>query len=137
VRRLFAARQLPLVTSPRDAALYFDADCAFCVKSVRLAQLLGLHCTFAPLQSVDLVALGVDVKRTKSQVPFREADGTVVYGHEAVTAALTTGSLPLRLVGRVLTFGPVDPLSARSYRVIARRRRLLPGGLSKRTRESS
>ena len=62
------------------------------------------------------------------ELPFVGADGVVVYGHAAVAAALATGAAPLRLLARMIVFGPLDRVSARLYRGVAAHRHQLPGG---------
>lgn len=108
--------------------LLYDADCAFCSRCAGLAARLGLRLTVAPIQLTDLGALGVSPTRAMREMPFVGTDGAVVYGHAAVAAALSTGNAPLRLLARIIVFGPFDRLFARLYRWVAAHRHQLPGG---------
>lgn len=117
---------------PKDqkVVLFFDGDCAFCATCTRFAERLKLRAEFQPMQSVDLAALGVDPVRARIEVPARREDGAVVYGHRAIAAVLNTGALPIRLVGQILTWAPLNPLSARCYRAVATHRDWLSRGIS-------
>ena len=109
----------------RHVTLFFDRDCAFCTASVRLGRRLGLRAEFQPLQSVDLASVGVDPVRAREEVALRRGDETVVYGHYAIAGALATGALPLRSLGHLLTWGPLNRPSAWGYRMVATHRRRL------------
>jgi predicted DCC family thiol-disulfide oxidoreductase YuxK len=114
-----------MTDSRRNAVLLFDGDCAFCAKSASIGPRLRLKCDFTPRQPVDLESLGIDPTRAEREVAFRGADATVLYGHEAIAAALKTGALPWRTLSRAITFGPIDHLSARIYRLVSRHRHQL------------
>lgn len=105
-----------------------DADCGFCERAASWAPRLRLRTGVRAMQELDLVNLGVDPRRATQELPFVGADGTVVYGHRAVAAALRTGGVAVRLVGRVLGSALLErPVSA-AYRWTARNRGSLPGG---------
>ncbi|MFY9783908.1 MAG: DCC1-like thiol-disulfide oxidoreductase family protein [Acidimicrobiales bacterium] len=110
------------------AVLLYDGDCALCTSIAERGKRLKLDVEFEPLQSVDLAALGVDPRRAEREVPFRNRNGAVVYGHRAIAAALSTGSPSWRVIGRALTFGPMNVVSEWCYRAASRHRRHLPGG---------
>lgn len=108
--------------------LLYDADCGFCTRAASKAPVLHLDLDVASLQSVDLDALGVSEERAVVEMPFVHTDGSVVYGHEAIAAALRTGPAPLRAIGRAITLPGVDPIARLIYGWVARHRQQLPGG---------
>lgn len=108
--------------------LLYDADCGFCTKAAALAPRLHLHMDAQALQSVDLASLGVSAARAVEEMPLVRADGSVVYGHEAIAGALGTGPAPLRILGRLLGLPALAPAARRVYRWVARHRHQLPGG---------
>ena len=108
--------------------MLFDADCGLCTAAAGLAPRLRLHLRVEAMQNVDLVSLGVDSERAAFEMPLVRADHSIVYGHEAVAAALQTGIPPLRLVGALMVARPTRGLFARLYRWVARHRHELPGG---------
>lgn len=105
-----------------------DGDCGFCMRSAALVPRLGVDVDASTIQQVDLAALGVDPERAVVEMPYVHPDGRVDYGHRAWAAILATGSLPWRLVGRLMTTRPLDPVSRRVYHWVADNRSRLPGG---------
>lgn len=113
---------------PVTNVLLYDADCAFCQRTASLAPRLGLAARVAASQEVDLGAAGVDPARALVEVPFVTASGEVLYGHEAIAAALRTGGPLVAAAGRFIVGRPQTWVFARIYRWIARNRHRLPGG---------
>jgi predicted DCC family thiol-disulfide oxidoreductase YuxK len=111
-----------MTTKDQRIVLLFDGDCAFCSAFARLGRRLPLRAEFKPLQAVDLNAIGVDPVRARSEVPSRRVDGTVDYGHHAIAVVLRTGTLPFQIIGRIMTWGPFNRLSAWCYRMISQHR---------------
>lgn len=105
-----------------------DADCGFCMRTARLVLRLGVDIDSSTVQEADLPALGVDAPRAAVEMPYVHPDGRVDYGHRAVASILRTGPLPWRLVGRLVTTRPVDPVARRTYAWVAANRHRLPGG---------
>ncbi|HWC22162.1 MAG TPA: DCC1-like thiol-disulfide oxidoreductase family protein [Flexivirga sp.] len=108
--------------------LLYDADCGFCTRAAAKAPGLRLEVEVTALQSVDLAALGVSAERAVTEMPFLRADGSIVYGHRAIAAALGTGPAPLRVLGRIITAPGVEPVADLVYGWVARHRQQLPGG---------
>ena len=108
--------------------LLYDADCAFCQRVVALAPQMHLSTGVRAMQDVDLASLGVDAQRASRELPFVGADGEVVYGHRAVAAALGTGNVMLRIVGRTIDSSLLARPMAAAYGWTARNRGSLPGG---------
>ncbi len=108
--------------------LLYDADCGFCTRAVAWVPRLRLKVSVRAMQSVDLDGVGVSPSRAARELPLVRADGTVAYGHEAIAAALATGSLPLRLLGRLLIAPGCSGLFSWFYRTVAAHRHELPGG---------
>ena len=111
-----------------EGTLLYDADCGFCTRVAHRLPALRLPIEIAPMQAADLQDLGVSPERSTREMPFVGADGTGTYGHAAFGAALRTGSLPCRAVGRLIVLGPMDGLFRRVYTWVARHRHELPGG---------
>jgi len=80
------------------------------------------------MQDVNLTRLGVDAQRAARELPFVRTDGKVVYGHQAIAAALLTGNLALKGAGRVLGSSLLERPMAAAYSWIAQNRGALPGG---------
>ncbi len=106
----------------------YDADCGFCTKAAGFVPRLRLDVDVASLQSVDLGMLGVSPQRAVAEMPFIHSDGSVVYGHEAIAAALKTGPVPLQLIGRFITLPGIDRIAKPTYGWVAKHRHQLPGG---------
>lgn len=107
--------------------LLYDADCGFCSRAAAKVARLGVRVDLAPLQSVDLPALGVDPDRALREMPFVHHDGSVVYGHHAWAAGLRTAGTGWRLLARLLEAPGISPVVARFYRLVADNRSRLPG----------
>jgi len=107
--------------------LLYDADCAFCTRAAAAARRLRLPIDVAPMQSYDLLSLGVCPARARTELPF-VADERVRYGAAAIAAALRTGGLPCRVVGCLMSVPPLSWAAAATYRIISRNRHRLPGG---------
>lgn len=105
-----------------------DADCGFCMRTARLVPRLGVDVDSSTVQAADLDALGVDADRAVVEMPYVHPDGRVDYGHRAFAAILRTGPLPWRVVGRLMTLWPVEPVAGRVYRWVAANRHRMPGG---------
>ncbi len=105
-----------------------DADCGFCMRTAALVPRLGVDIDADTIQSVDLVALGVDAERAVVEMPYVHPDGRVDYGHLAFAAILKTGPLPWRMVGRLLSSRLGSPVARRAYFWISHNRHRLPGG---------
>lgn len=108
--------------------LLYDADCGFCTRSVRWLVTAGVTAACTPLQGADLPALGVDPRRAVREIPAALGDGRVVYGADAIRAALSTGPVVLRLLAGLLGVWPVSALAPAGYGWIAAHRHRLPGG---------
>ena len=111
-----------------EPLLLYDADCGFCRRAAGLAPRMRLGTGVCAMQDVDLARLGVDAQRAARELPFVGIDGTVVYGHRAVAAALLTGNVAFRLVGRIVRSSLLERPMAAAYGWTARNRGSLPGG---------
>ncbi len=105
-----------------------DGDCGFCMRTAALVSRLGVDIDASTIQEVDLERLGVDAERAVVEMPYVHPDGRVDYGHRAFAAILATGPPHWRVVSRVMTSRPVDPVARRAYHWIAANRSRLPGG---------
>lgn len=105
----------------------FDADCGFCTRAAgRLARWTAA--TVAPLHAHDLEALGVDAGRADREMPAVLASDEVVYGADAVAAALASGRVWARAAGTAMRLPGVRTLARATYAAVARNRHRLPGG---------
>lgn len=109
--------------------LLYDADCGFCAKSAGWFEPLRCRVHVTPLQSADLGALGITEAAALAEVHLVAADGSIQTGHHAIATALaTSGSLPIRSLGRVLGSRALDRLGRAAYSLLAKNRYRLPGG---------
>lgn len=108
--------------------LLYDADCAFCTRSARIGMRFGLRAQIMPMQSVDLVGLGIDIDRAQREIPSVGARGAVSYGALAIADALSTGNALCRTVSTLMRSWPIRQVANGVYRLVARNRHHLPGG---------
>lgn len=109
------------------ARVLFDADCGFCTRSANWLATWSAA-SVEPLQAVDLAALGIDATRAESELPAVLVSGDVVYGSDAIAAALASGPWWARLAAGVLRLPVLRRVAQASYRWVARHRYQLPGG---------
>ncbi len=105
----------------------FDADCGLCTRSA------GWLATWSaasvePLQAVDLPTLGIDATRADSELPAVLVSGDVVYGSDAIAAALASGPWWARAASWTMRLPGVRVLGRAVYGIVARNRHRLPGG---------
>ncbi len=110
--------------------LLFDGDCGFCTTSAgwlrRLAPAPSLD--VVPSWSVDFGALGLTLEDVTRCVWFIAPDGSLAAAEAGIAGALRQSPyLPVRAIGRVLGFGPLQPVTGRVYRLVAANRYRLPG----------
>lgn len=108
--------------------LVYDGDCAFCTKSVRLAEHLRADVDVLAWQFADLAALGLTEIQANDAVQWVEPDGRISSGHEAIAALFRRAGLPFSLLGRLMLTPPVSWLARRIYVWVAANRHRLPGG---------
>ncbi|MCT1459260.1 DUF393 domain-containing protein [Aestuariimicrobium sp. p3-SID1156] len=113
---------------PPLPVMLHDADCGFCSRCARLVPRLGCRIRVSSLQSEDLLALGVDPERAIVEMPVVLSTGRVAWGHQAWAEILLTGTLPLRVIGRVLGARVMRRPAAAVYRWVAGNRHRMPGG---------
>lgn len=109
----------------------YDGDCGFCSTTARFirkwvdrSELVSIK----PWQSLDLASLSLTEQQCIDAAQFVSLDGSARAGHRAIAAALTHGPLAWRIVGRILTLGPIDWVAGRVYIWVAAHRTMLPGG---------
>ncbi|MDH6131125.1 putative DCC family thiol-disulfide oxidoreductase YuxK [Kitasatospora sp. MAA4] len=120
--------------SANDPVLIYDGDCAFCTSCVRWAEkylrqtLASGGWTAQPFQFTDLNEFGVTRERAEQEVLWVTPTGAVYGGAPAVARLLMrTGGVSAYL-GGLLALGPVRPVAAAFYRLIAANRHRMPGG---------
>lgn len=106
--------------------LLFDPDCGFCTTMADRMRGWPLSTTIEPLSPGWLADPRIDPVRAQREIPFIDGDHTS-YGAEAFGRALSTGPLPLRLVGSAISQAPVLWLARPVYRIVASHRHELPG----------
>ncbi|HVC06541.1 MAG TPA: DUF393 domain-containing protein [Solirubrobacterales bacterium] len=114
----------------RRPVLVFDGECSFCTSCARLLKRIGPQAEMVAWQSADLDELGITSAQAAEAVRWIEPDGTVRSGHEAIANALGTAGAFWRIVGRALLLPGITSLAAAVYRLVARNRQRLPGGMS-------
>lgn len=107
--------------------MLFDADCGFCTRAAGwLARWTAA--TVVPMHAQDLSALGIDADRAGREMPAVLDSGEVVYGADAVAAALRSGRRWAQATGAVMHMPGVRMLARAAYALVARNRHRLPGG---------
>ncbi|WP_415105322.1 thiol-disulfide oxidoreductase DCC family protein [Propioniciclava sp.] len=105
----------------------YDSDCGFCTRSSQwLARITAAR--VEPLQAADLGALGVSPERAEREMPAVLASGAVVYGADAVAAALASGPWWARVGAFLLRVPGLHWGAGMVYGWVARNRHSLPGG---------
>lgn len=116
---------------PNRPTLVYDADCAFCTRSVRLLERWvdrrGRY-DVRPWQELDLAAVGLTEQDCDEAAQFITADGSIRSGHRAIASAMVQGAPGWRPAGHLLLAPGVSWVAGRAYRWIAAHRHLLPGG---------
>ena len=106
----------------------YDSDCSFCTRSIDVLVNKGASATFRPIHTAGLTELGVDPQRAAWEMPAVLSDGQIVYGAQAVQAALSTGPWWMLSLAAVMGCWPVSALTQVAYRWVAANRQHLPGG---------
>lgn len=107
----------------------FDGDCGLCKNFVdRMKKRIAPPINFVTYQSVDIIALGVNLASCLEGPVLVRADGTHVVGVGAMAGMLRTGGFPYRFFGRVMLAPGVSPLLTRVQAIFYRNRHRLPGG---------
>lgn len=106
-----------------------DGECGFCRRAVdvALSGWMRAQVDAAPLQSVDLGALGLSVDKCLETLHV-VAGESVFTGSDAVAAVLQRSRGAWPMLGRVLMAPGVRWLAQRGYGLVARNRHRLPGG---------
>ncbi|HEY5880844.1 MAG TPA: DCC1-like thiol-disulfide oxidoreductase family protein, partial [Nakamurella sp.] len=114
----------------RTPILIYDGDCAFCQRSVDLAQrVLPVPVRAEPYQLIEIGPLGLTVDQARRAAWWVGADGSRRRGHRAVAAVLR--AQPRRWwrgAGWLIDHPPLGWLAAAAYALVARFRHRLPGG---------
>ncbi|MER6563280.1 DUF393 domain-containing protein [Streptomyces sp. NPDC001027] len=123
------------MTSPGQATLsghlpvlLYDDDCGFCRRILRWLHnhnALGRTQTVA-WQSLDPHPLPVAQERLEREIILVCGDG-IHGGSTALALAVAYGTLPWRLIGRVLRLPVIRALAAFTYRKVAANRHRMPG----------
>src|SRR5699024_9069066 len=104
------------------ATMLYDFECGLCLRAAAWARVARLDVVIRPLQSVDLVALGVSPDRAVRELPLVTGDGKVYYGHRAVAAALRAGPPVFRAAGYLMMLPGVRTLAQHTYAWVSRNR---------------
>ena len=116
---------------PQRPTLVYDADCAFCTRSVefvkRWVDRRGRY-DVRGWQEIDLAAVGLTEQQCDEAAQFITADGSIRSGHRAIATAATHGAPAWRPFGHLLMAPGVSWVAAHAYRWVAAHRHQLPGG---------
>ncbi len=107
--------------------LLVDGDCGFCMRAAGWLAQRTSGLTLTTLQSVDVVALGLDPVAVSARL-HAVTGRDVRVGAAAVAVGLRCGSWPMRAAAAVLDAPGVRVLAQWGYDVVARNRHRLPGG---------
>jgi len=111
--------------------LVFDGDCGFCTRTATdLARRFPVVEDLVPWQRADLGRLGVTAGEASRAVQWVELSGRVYSGARAVARVLVDTGGAWAVVGRLMAVPPVSWLAAVVYRLIARNRHRMPGGVT-------
>jgi predicted DCC family thiol-disulfide oxidoreductase YuxK len=116
------------VSQSQRPILVYDGDCAFCARSVRLAEQLGTSAHSVPWQFTDLGAVGVTAARAQHEVLWVTPRGHVHGGARAVASLLVDLGGGWRLLGLASRLPPLNWVARALYRLVATNRHRLPGG---------
>ena len=106
----------------------YDADCGFCTRSIDVLMRSGARAKFQPLQTADLITLGIDPRRATREMPAVLTNGDIVYGAQAFRAALSSGPRWMRSLAALMRCSLVSALARVGYHWVATHRHHLPGG---------
>lgn len=110
-----------------DVLVLFDSDCGFCTRSAERLRRISTA-RVEPLHAADLAVLGVSPERAEREMPAVLASGAVVYGTDAIAAALASGPWWARAASVLVRVPGLRALAQVIYRWVARNRHRLPGG---------
>jgi predicted DCC family thiol-disulfide oxidoreductase YuxK len=108
--------------------LVYDGDCGFCTTCARFLERIGSDAEVVAWQLTDLAGLGITEEQATDAVQWVAVDGTILSGHEAIAAVLSSDGRAWKLVGGALRLPGISWLAARAYRLTADNRYRLPGG---------
>ncbi len=113
--------------------LIYDGECGFCTSAAKwFHERLPEGYLVIPYQSLpDLDALGLTLGEVSSALHWIEIDGTAHRGHRAVGRALIACGRLWSVAGWLLLLPPISWFAAAVYRLVARYRYRLPGGVSR------
>lgn len=119
-----------MTRSTEAAVLVFDGDCGFCTSSVHwLLERVRTPVEAVPYQRIELEDYGLTETDVRRYAWWIDPIGRRYRGHEAVGKALEGAGGLWPLVGRLMRLPPLTWLAAVGYRLVARFRGYLPGGV--------
>jgi predicted DCC family thiol-disulfide oxidoreductase YuxK len=117
--------------APTVPTLVFDGDCGFCTRTaMALARRFPVVEDLVPWQRADLRWLGVTLGEARRSVQWVEPSGRVYPGAAAVARVLVRTGGGWAVVGRLMAVPPGSWVAAVVYRLIARNRHRMPGGVT-------
>lgn len=103
--------------------MFYDGECGFCRRSVRVMRERVRRCPPAvPYQSADLAAHGLTAGQCAAAVQYVDSRGRVRGGADAVARVLVDAGLPWSPVGRLMLVPGVIHLARAAYRWVASNR---------------
>ena len=112
----------------RSGTLFFDGECGFCRRSVRIMLERISHCPVAvPYQSADLNRFGLTPEQCSAAVQYADARGRTFGGADAVAHVLVDAGLPWSPLGRLMLLPGIIHVSRAAYRWVAANRRRFRG----------
>lgn len=112
----------------QGGTLFFDGECGFCRRSVRIMRERVARCPEAVAwQSVDLSRFGLTAQQCAEAVQYADRRGRVFGGADAVAHVLVDAGLPWSPLGRVMLLPGIIHVARAAYRWVAANRRRFRG----------
>ena len=108
--------------------LIFDADCAFCTRSVGILKKLPTGADVVGYQFADLESYGTTEERASYEVLWVGRSGRLHGGAQAIARLLSEAGGLYAAAGWLLRVPPFRWIAHGVYRVVANNRQRMPGG---------
>ena len=108
--------------------LIYDADCAFCTRSVNILKKLPTDAEVIGYQFADLDSYGTSEQRASHEVLWVGRTGRIDGGAQAIARLLLSAGGFYAIAGLLLRTPPLRWIAHGVYRLIANNRQKMPGG---------
>ena len=112
----------------RGGTLFYDGECGFCRRSVRIMRERISRCPVAvPYQSADLTSVGLTAEQCAGAVQYADARGRTFGGADAVARVLVDAGWPWSPLGHLMLLPGIIHVARAAYRWVAANRRRFRG----------